>query len=156
MVEPSLVQALAKARARQAKAKANLEALQARIDQAIQEHFGLELEDCKDFLALTNLAAEVARSELEKAALAEYTFTGEQHPHPAVTVIKAKQVVYEPDAALAWCRTNFPAGLKLDAKAFEGVVKSGTIQVDVAKIEIEPQVRIKTDLGAWAGEEAEA
>jgi len=151
-----LVQALAKARANQAKARADLAALRAEIDKAIEEHYGAALIAAQEGLGFANEAEGQARLELEEAALSLYARDANKHPHAAVTVVDAKKIVYEPEAALAWCRVQFPASLELNNRAFEGVVRDGVIEVPCARVEIKPQVRIKQDLGVWAGEEVAA
>jgi hypothetical protein len=139
------IKKLANARDTLEEAKINRTALLAQVTDS-PEYAGLT-----SIIEQTQAAiAEVTR-ELQSAALDAYAVTGSKKPHPAIGVRVNTQVVYDPDKALEWSRSNLLAAVTLDRKMFEAhakaVAKTQPLEF-VALVQV-PSITIASDLSTY-------
>jgi len=104
----------------------------------------------KEFLGAARLDKANAADRVRNAALAEYQVMGNKQPHPAVKVVLATVLDYDPADALTYCREHLPKALKLDKRTFERAAKA--IEPGFVTIEQEPRTRIAKDLSAHLDE----
>jgi len=102
-------------------------------------------------VAKTNELTEQLRSD----GLDIYNLDGEKKPSHGGFEIKTTTNVNIIDEGQAreWCFQNFRPALKLDPKTFKDAVKDGNIPPELASVEVEPKVYIKTDLSKFLEEE---
>jgi hypothetical protein len=91
---------------------------------------------------------------LQTAALDAYAATGTKKPHPAIGVRVNTQVVYDPDKALEWSRSNLLAAVTLDRKMFEAHAKAvaKTQPIPFVALVQTPSITIASDLSEYLPE----
>jgi len=106
-----LVRKLARARADEALAALELDSIQARIDDKIEELFGEELDKAR--VANRNAKATVVSTDaaLRAAAIAQFEVDGNKQVHDAVTISVRSKLVYDAKVALVWAKENLPLAI---------------------------------------------
>lgn len=106
------------------------------------------LNDSSEKAAYDNAQEGVNAVDQAIRAMAEeiYEETKETDIHPAVGIRMKTETVVDWKAALEWCRTEMPAMLVVDQKAFMAYVKSSKSLPDFVLQEKVPQVTIATDI----------
>lgn len=85
---------------------------------------------------------------IRQTALSIYEMSQNKHPHDKVSIAVNLEVLYEEEAAKAWCINNALGMLKVDSKQFEKHAKAvlKTVPLPFVKVEEKPSVRIAREL----------
>lgn len=114
------------------------------------ERFEREHAEVLDAYKVLGQQVQDAEGRLRQDAVALYRDTKNRIPVPGVTIRMEKVVTYAPDTALGWAK-QMRLGLKLDAKAFEALVKAGAVPSAVATVAEEPKAQLSEVLGDLLG-----
>jgi len=116
-----------------------------------------EFEASEYYQALMVKAAEAQKDvnmfteQLKEEAISQYGVDLDMKPEHGGYEIKMSTNVNVVDEGKAreWCFQNFRPALKLDPKTFKDAVKDGNIPPELASVEVEPKVYIKSDLSKF-------
>ena len=112
-----------------------------------------QLEATKEWAAYTQLKDEQTGlsamiEEIENRLRQLAVETGEKHPHPAVEVVNANEVQFDPDKAVEWCYTADQRHLlKLDIVKFKSLASK--MKLSFVTIKKGHAARIASDLTKW-------
>ncbi len=133
--------------------------------RAIQAKFREAIKECQTALEATPEWAKLQLYQKEERhaneqcimwedlakhdAMRDFKSTGNKAPAPGVTIKVFRQLRYDSDEVLSWCKTNAPTFVRetLDRKSFDEVAHA----LEGAPIEIiaEPRAQLASDLSAY-------
>lgn len=137
-MDNELITTLAQARAQLDAVRKNRIAMLAEVTESAQYKAVLQSE------AEATSALNAAEAEIKEQALGVFTATGSKRPHPAVGIRVTTKLVYDPDVALDWAKTNLLAAVALDGRMFEAFAKKKPLSF-VGYNEV-PTVTLASDL----------
>ena len=146
-----LVRQLAEARRAQALSKQRL----AELEKAFKESPDYKLYS--GFLYDANNQATELDQSVRELALEFFELYGDKKPHPAVDVKEMTSIDYNETLAIAWCKHNLPAAIKLDRPLFEKHARAirDTSPIKLVTFTTVPKANIASNLEPFIAEMVE-
>ena len=146
-----LVRQLAEARRAQALSKQRL----AELEKALKESQDYKLYS--GFLSDANHQATELYHDIRTIAVEIFGQNGDKKPHPAVDIKEMTSMDYDEKLAVAWCKHNFPAAIKLDRSLFEKHARAirETAPIKFVTFTTVPKANIASNLESFIAEAVE-
>ena len=146
---PSMMKALAKARAKTAH-----DEMLVRVTQSMIEATDAYAAWQKATSILSASKEQVAAFDaaVRKAALEDFKANGEKAVYIGISIKLFTKVEYDPKAMRDWAKLNMPSLLMLDVKGTDVAAKAGLLEDAPVFVSKEPRVIIASDLSAYLAE----